>query len=117
MLPAAPQDGLPSTTSLTNHECHPPPHPPLQAVFKDARRKASWAGRPWDPAMPPELFGPWRDPWPTCVRGDPVRCYDEVSAARGGLGRFPGSQVLMLVKQFAGVTPLGAAGAGQSAGP
>ncbi|KAG2439333.1 hypothetical protein HXX76_004692 [Chlamydomonas incerta] len=89
-----------------------------QAVFKDARRKASWAGRPWDPAMPPELFGPWRDPWPTCVRGDPVRCYDEVSAARGGLGRFPGSQVLTLVKQFAGVTPLGAAGgAGQGAGP
>ncbi|GIL98398.1 hypothetical protein Vretimale_3768 [Volvox reticuliferus] len=74
-----------------------------QAAFKDARRKAAWAGRPWDPAMPAEVFGPWREPWPQVVRGDPVRAFDEVSVARGALGRFPGSQVMGLVKQFAGV--------------
>ncbi|GLI58706.1 hypothetical protein VaNZ11_000457 [Volvox africanus] len=74
-----------------------------QAAFKDARRKAAWAGRPWDPAMPAEVFGPWREPWPQAVRGDPVRAFDEVSVARGALGRFPGSQVMGLVKQFAGV--------------
>ncbi|KAJ9529593.1 hypothetical protein QJQ45_013881, partial [Haematococcus lacustris] len=34
------------------------------------------------------------------VRGDPVRCFDELSAARGGLGRFPGSEVMPLVKAF-----------------
>ena len=37
------------------------------------------------------------------VRGDAVRSFDEVSAARGGLGRFPGSGVMTLIKQFAGV--------------
>ncbi|PNH12755.1 2,3-bisphosphoglycerate-independent phosphoglycerate mutase [Tetrabaena socialis] len=77
--------------------------PRMWATFKDARRKAAWAGRPWDPAMPAEVFGPWRDPWPQAVRGDPVRSFDEVSVARGGLGRFPGSQVMGLVKQVAGV--------------
>ncbi|GIL47029.1 hypothetical protein Vafri_3864 [Volvox africanus] len=74
-----------------------------QAAFKDARRKAAWAGRPWDPAMPAEVFGPWREPWPQAVRGDPVRAFDEVSVARGALGRFPGSQVMGLVKQFVGL--------------
>jgi 2,3-bisphosphoglycerate-independent phosphoglycerate mutase len=37
------------------------------------------------------------------VRGDAVRSFDEVSAARGSLGRFPGSEVMTLIKQFAGV--------------
>ncbi|GLC37821.1 hypothetical protein PLESTB_001480100 [Pleodorina starrii] len=91
---------------------NPPPSAELckQAAFKDARRKAAWAGRPWDPAMPAELFGPWREPWPQAVRGDPVRAYDEVSVARGALGRFPGSQVMRLVKQFAGVADAEAPG-------
>ncbi len=52
--------------------------------------------------MPAEVFGPWRAPWPQAVRGDPVRSFDEVSAARGALGRFPGSQVMPLIKQYAG---------------
>lgn len=69
---------------------------------QDARRKAAWACRPWVPMMPPEIFGPWQEPWPQAVRGDAVRCFDEVSAARGGLGRFPGSQLMGLAKEFAG---------------
>lgn len=52
--------------------------------------------------MPAEVFGPWRAPWPQAVRGDPVRSFDEVSAVRGALGRFPGSQVMPLIKQYAG---------------
>ncbi|KAG2498895.1 hypothetical protein HYH03_003086 [Edaphochlamys debaryana] len=74
-----------------------------QAAFKDARRKAAWASRPWDPAMPAEVFGPWREPWPQAVRGDPVRSFDEVAVARGALGRFQGAQVMALVRQVAGV--------------
>jgi 2,3-bisphosphoglycerate-independent phosphoglycerate mutase len=53
--------------------------------------------------MPAEVFGPYRQPWPQSVRGDPVRAFDEVSAARGGLGRFTGAGVMTLIKQFAGV--------------
>ncbi|KXZ52807.1 hypothetical protein GPECTOR_8g193 [Gonium pectorale] len=75
----------------------------VEAAFKDARRKSAWAGRPWVAGMPAELFGPWPEPWPQAVRGDPVRAFDEVSVARGALGRFPGSQVMPLVKQLAGV--------------
>lgn len=73
-----------------------------QAAREDARRKSSWAGRAWDPMMPAELFGPGRTPWPQAVRGDVVRSFDEISAARGGLGRFTGAGVMPLVKQFAG---------------
>ena len=36
------------------------------------------------------------------VRGDAVRSFDELSAARGSLGRFPGSEVMTLIKQFVG---------------
>jgi len=36
------------------------------------------------------------------VRGDPVRSYDELSAARGSLGRFPGSQAMAIIKEMAG---------------
>ena len=72
-----------------------------QGLLQDARRKAAWAGRPWVEGLPAEIFGSWTDPWPQAVRGDPVRCFDELSAARGALGRFPGSQVMTLVKQFA----------------
>ncbi len=84
----------------------PPPFAQLctQGMYQDARRKASWAGRPWVEGMPSEVFGPWPDPWPQAVRGDPVRSYDELSAARGALGRFSGSEVMTLVKQFVGVT-------------
>ncbi|MEW5299605.1 MAG: hypothetical protein WDW38_004353 [Sanguina aurantia] len=76
----------------------------VQAVMQDARRKACWAGRPWDPQMPAEIFGGYREAWPQAVLGDPVRSFDEVSAARGSLGRFPGSQIMPLVKHFIGQT-------------
>ena len=33
--------------------------------------------------------------------GDSVSAYDELSAAEGCLGRFPGSQVLTIIKQMA----------------
>lgn len=75
----------------------------VQVTLQDARRKASWAGRPWVPGMPAEVFGAWPEPWPQAVRGDPVRSFDELSASRGGLGRFPGCAVMTLIKQFAGV--------------
>lgn len=31
---------------------------------------------------------------------DPVACYDEVSAARGALGRFPGSELMPLLRRI-----------------
>ena len=36
------------------------------------------------------------------ISGDSVACYDELSAASGCLGRFPGSQVMFLIQQFLG---------------
>ena len=40
---------------------------------------------------------------PSCrVFGDRVDRFDEVAAARGALGRFPGSEVMPLLRQFAG---------------
>ncbi|GAX72589.1 hypothetical protein CEUSTIGMA_g45.t1 [Chlamydomonas eustigma] len=74
-----------------------------QGVWQDVRRKAAWAGRPWIVGMPAEIFGPYKEPWPQVVRGDPVRSFDEVSAARGSLGRFPASEVMSLMKQFSGI--------------
>jgi 2,3-diphosphopglycerate-independent phosphoglycerate mutase len=37
------------------------------------------------------------------LRGDRVRKFSEIDAAEGTLGRFPGSQVMNIVKDFAGV--------------
>lgn len=37
--------------------------------------------------------------------GDRVVAFDEISVAAGALGRFPGSQVMPLVRQFVGVEP------------
>ena len=39
-----------------------------QGQWQDARRKASWAGRPFIVGMPTEVFGPWSEPWAQ-VRG------------------------------------------------
>mmetsp|Transcript_32653 Transcript_32653/g.82862 ORF Transcript_32653/g.82862 Transcript_32653/m.82862 type:complete len:503 (-) Transcript_32653:247-1755(-) len=90
---------------------NPPPISQLlhQAALQDMRRKASWAGQPWVPGMPAEVFGAWREPWPQAVRGDAVRSFDELSAARGALGRFPGSQVMPTIKAFTGRPPAAAA--------
>ena len=37
------------------------------------------------------------------VAGDAVSEYDEIAAARGALGRFPGSQVMLTIREFAGI--------------
>ena len=37
--------------------------------------------------------------------GDQVVAFDEISVAAGALGRFPGSQVMPLVRQFVGLEP------------
>ena len=34
------------------------------------------------------------------IHGDIVRRFDEISAAKGALGRFPGNQVMALVKSL-----------------
>uniref|UniRef100_A0A7S3QZE0 Metalloenzyme domain-containing protein n=1 Tax=Dunaliella tertiolecta TaxID=3047 RepID=A0A7S3QZE0_DUNTE len=92
---------------LPNVEEPPPASDILkQAIWQDARRKAAWASQPWIPALadilPIEVFGPYKQPWPQAVQGDPVRAFDELSAARGALGRFPGSQAMTVIKQMAG---------------
>jgi hypothetical protein len=58
-------------------------------------------------------FGCWLEAWPQLVLGDGVVAFDELSAARGCLGRFTGAGIMPLVKQFTGRTevPLSAAAA------
>ena len=53
--------------------------------------------------LPRQIYAPLLLSPLKAVRGDAVRSFDELSAARGGLGRFPGSEVMTLLKQFAGV--------------
>ena len=43
--PHVPQDGLPSTTSLTNHECKPPPHTHTQPTHPAGGRQRWQRGR------------------------------------------------------------------------
>lgn len=54
-----------------------------------------------------QVFGAWREPWPAASFCDGVRFYDELSAARGALGRFPGSQAMTVIKRFAGRSLMG----------
>ncbi len=49
------------------------------------------------------------------MRGDAVRCFDELSAARGALGRFTGDGVMPLLLGLAG-RALGAEAAEGGAG-
>jgi hypothetical protein len=46
--------------------------------------------------------GSWLEAWPQIITGDGVCAFDEVSAARGDLGRFTGAGIMPLLKQFAG---------------
>jgi 2,3-bisphosphoglycerate-independent phosphoglycerate mutase len=82
----------------------PPPAADLaaQAAQQAARRRACHAGVAFEGAVGPEL-GPWAEPWPQATAGDGVRFFDETSAARGALGRFPGSQAMTIIKQACGV--------------
>jgi len=97
----------------------------LQARQQAARRAAAAAGRPFAGPAGPQAgasgagaalgaggggqqgsdVGAWAEAWPQAVLGDSVAAFDELSAASGSLGRFPGSQVMPLLKQFAGQTP------------
>jgi hypothetical protein len=58
--------------------------------------------------------GDWPEAWPQLVVGDAVVAFDELSAAKGSLGRFTGAGIMPLVKQFTGrsVEALSAAVAG-----
>jgi len=73
-----------------------------QAAQQAARRRACHAGVAFEGAVGPEL-GAWAEPWPQATAGDGVRFFDETSAARGALGRFPGSQAMAIIKQACGV--------------
>jgi hypothetical protein len=46
--------------------------------------------------------GSWPEAWPQLVLGDAVVAFDELSAAKGSLGRFTGAGIMPLVKQFTG---------------
>lgn len=41
--------------------------------------------------------------WEAAVAGDQVMCFDEVSASRGCLGRFQGSEIMSIIKQYMAV--------------
>lgn len=47
-----------------------------------------------------------RQPRPAAVLGDEVAVFNEIDAAAGALGRFPGSQVMPLIRQFTGLEPV-----------
>jgi hypothetical protein len=73
-----------------------------KAGYNDTRKGASWAGRRWIPGvLPRDVFGPYSDPWPNPgeVRGDAVRSFDELSAARGILGRFKVQELVNLLER------------------
>lgn len=55
-------------------------------------------------------------PSPAAFRGDGVATFSEPAAAAGALGRFPGLQVMPLIRQFAG-WPLDAGGKETASGP
>jgi hypothetical protein len=46
--------------------------------------------------------GSWLESWPQLALGDAVVAFDELSAAKGSLGRFTGAGIMPLVKQFTG---------------
>ncbi|KAI8467172.1 MAG: 2,3-bisphosphoglycerate-independent phosphoglycerate mutase-domain-containing protein [Monoraphidium minutum] len=81
----------------------PPPAEELlaQAARQDARHAAAAARRPFDGGGGGGGgdIGGWAEAWPQAVLGDGAAAFDEVSAARGGLGRFPGSEVMPLLKR------------------
>lgn len=85
------------------------PSPPLgdlllQARQQAARRAAATSGRPFgDPSGAREDVGSWLEAWPQALYGDRVGAFDELSAGAGALGRFPGSEVMPLIKRFVGV--------------
>ena len=45
----------------------------------------------------------WQRRGPAAVLGDGVAEFSEIAVAAGGLGRFPGSQVMPLIRQFVGL--------------
>lgn len=99
-----------STTTTAQPSASQDPNAPHRAIlsslhkkagFNDARRNASWAGRTWIPGlMPRDVFGPYAESWPDPreVRGDAVRSFDELSAARGALGRFETQGLVQLLE-------------------
>jgi 2,3-bisphosphoglycerate-independent phosphoglycerate mutase len=81
---------------------NPPPIEELrrQADAQVARRRAAADGVAWTPGVAAESG--WREAWPAVAACDAVLAYNELSAARGCLGRFTGAGVMPLIKQFCG---------------
>lgn len=116
-------DGDDNTAAATSYPPIPMPDPhapaPSAAVLlrqlrqQEARHAAAAKGEAFpgagggggsndgdDDASP---FGPWPEPWPSRdqARYDDALRFDEVTAgAMGGLGRFPGSEVMGLLAPF-----------------
>lgn len=75
----------------------------LQASQQDNRRAAAAAATAADGSSGGSSdLGPWQEAVPQAVLWDAVSCFDELSAARGCLGRFTGAGVLPLLRQFCG---------------
>lgn len=77
-----------------------------QAALKEERRRAAAAAEAG--TADDDGGGAGGVVWPPrLVLGDAVAAFDELSAARGALGRFPGSEAMPLLKRFIGLEAAG----------
>jgi 2,3-bisphosphoglycerate-independent phosphoglycerate mutase len=96
-----------------SHEPVPVALAHLADVIAAAGGPSALAALPLGSIATPEFGGPWSSaaeaepPQPQAVppstapaAGDSVLCFDELSAARGGLGRFCGGELMSLLKGF-----------------
>ena len=75
---------------------------PALAAIQQAAAGGAPAAEP-DPAQQAgAAAGPAAGEW-----GDGVRRFSEIDAPAGALGRFPGSQVMPLIRQFVGLEAAG----------
>lgn len=110
----------PSYPSIPMPDPHAPPPPAAEMLRQLRQQEARHAAAAKGEAFPGKgggggggedaggdatPFGPWLEPWPSVARAryDDALRFDEVTAgAMGGLGRFPGSEVMRLLAPFLG---------------
>jgi pyruvate/2-oxoglutarate dehydrogenase complex dihydrolipoamide acyltransferase (E2) component len=91
--------GMPLSNSQASGQQQGQQQQPAGAADADSssRRAADAAADGSDTGV-----GSWPEAWPQLVLGDAVVAFDELSAAKGSLGRFTGAGIMPLVKQFTG---------------
>lgn len=87
---------LGAIAQLSQHTVVPATEVQAQAERAAERRLAVAAGKAWHQGCWGRMQ--WVRPGTDCCAGDDVALFDEISAARGALGRFPSSELMPLVR-------------------